>query len=253
MSLTLTLTGERSVLAASYFPPIDLSDGEYELGLTNFETYNTIPNVDSTNDTFHFGDDESIAIPEGSYELPAIEKYLRAALLRRNARIEKNDDEDDRYVFEEIDNEEIESPIVLRANESTMKCEIKCAYRVDFTKPNNIGSLLGFGAHRKLKENRWFRSDKSVNILKVNIVRVECNITTGAYSNGKSVHTIHEFALNVPPGYKLSETPTRVIYLPVIARNVTDIAVRVVDQNGCLINFRGEEITIRLHVRRRGA
>ncbi|EFN73383.1 hypothetical protein EAG_12508 [Camponotus floridanus] len=44
MSLILTLTGRSNVLTASYFPPLDLSDDDYELGLTNFETYNTIPN-----------------------------------------------------------------------------------------------------------------------------------------------------------------------------------------------------------------
>ncbi|KYM95313.1 hypothetical protein ALC62_14043 [Cyphomyrmex costatus] len=55
---------------------------EYELGLTNFETYNTIPNVTSSNNKFHFDtDDKVITIPERSYELNAIEKYLRAALV----------------------------------------------------------------------------------------------------------------------------------------------------------------------------
>ncbi|RLU25216.1 hypothetical protein DMN91_003309 [Ooceraea biroi] len=44
MSLTLTLTGRSSILAANYFPAIDLSDGDYELGLVVFETYHTIPN-----------------------------------------------------------------------------------------------------------------------------------------------------------------------------------------------------------------
>jgi len=38
MSLTLTLSGKTTVLAANYFP-IDLSDGDYELGLAIFETY----------------------------------------------------------------------------------------------------------------------------------------------------------------------------------------------------------------------
>ncbi|KYN00582.1 hypothetical protein ALC62_08641 [Cyphomyrmex costatus] len=49
MSLTFTLTGKSNVLAACYFPAVDLSNGDYELGLTDFETYHTISNVNSSN------------------------------------------------------------------------------------------------------------------------------------------------------------------------------------------------------------
>ncbi|KYM97758.1 hypothetical protein ALC62_11554 [Cyphomyrmex costatus] len=49
MSLTFTLTGKSNVLAACYYPAVDLSDGDYELGLTDFETYYTISNVNSSN------------------------------------------------------------------------------------------------------------------------------------------------------------------------------------------------------------
>ena len=45
MSLTLTLSGKSTVLTANYFPAIDLSDDDYELGLVIFETYHRIPNV----------------------------------------------------------------------------------------------------------------------------------------------------------------------------------------------------------------
>jgi len=69
------------ILTASYFPALDLSNGEYELGLTNFETYNAIPNVTSTNNKFYFDtNDKIITIPEGSYELSAVNKYLRVAI-----------------------------------------------------------------------------------------------------------------------------------------------------------------------------
>ncbi|KYN41471.1 hypothetical protein ALC56_04112 [Trachymyrmex septentrionalis] len=64
--LTLTLTGIISILTASYFPALDLSNDEYELGLTNFKTYNAIPNVTSANNKFCFDtDDKIITIPEG--------------------------------------------------------------------------------------------------------------------------------------------------------------------------------------------
>ncbi|KYN00597.1 hypothetical protein ALC62_08624 [Cyphomyrmex costatus] len=209
MSLTLTLTGRNSVLAVNYFSALDLSDSEYDLGLTNFETYNTIPNVTSSNNEFHFDtNDITITIPEESEE----------------------------------------SVLILRANENTMRSEIKCEYLVDFSKTNSIGSLLGFSTSRVLRPNKWHASDELVEIMNVNIIRVECNITSGEYNNDRPAHTIHEFAANVPPGYKLSVTPTHVIYLPVIARNITDITIRVVDQNGQLIDFRGEEISIRLHI-----
>lgn len=54
-SLTLSLSGNSSILNANYFPPIDLSDGEYVCGLIDFQTFNTIPNVDINNNRFHFG------------------------------------------------------------------------------------------------------------------------------------------------------------------------------------------------------
>ncbi|KYN28041.1 hypothetical protein ALC57_02547 [Trachymyrmex cornetzi] len=64
MSLTFTMTGKSSVLAVSYFPAVDLVDGDYELGLTDFETYYTLANVNSTNNKFYY-DSKEIVIPDG--------------------------------------------------------------------------------------------------------------------------------------------------------------------------------------------
>ncbi|KAL6256661.1 hypothetical protein P5V15_012776 [Pogonomyrmex californicus] len=86
MSLTLTLSGKSSVLATNYSPAIDLSDDDYELGLTILETYHTISNVNVSNNTFYFGkDDTEITIPEGSYEFQAINEFLRREILRKQS------------------------------------------------------------------------------------------------------------------------------------------------------------------------
>jgi len=92
MSLILTLIGKSSVLATTYFPAIDLSDDDYELGLMNFETYNTISNVNVSNNKFYF-DQDDVEIPEGSYKLRSINEFLKHAIPRKHLQQTVHDDD----------------------------------------------------------------------------------------------------------------------------------------------------------------
>lgn len=223
-SFTLTLSGTSSILEANYFPPIELSpEKTYTLGLVELLTFNSIPNIDIGNNKFYVND-KTIIIPTGSYEIENIEAYLVEQLAQYN-----------------ID-------LSLKPNNSTLKSEIKCNGTINFTKNDSIGRLLGF-TQRVLNPHIKHESNLPVAILKVNALRVKCNITAGAYINGQQMHTIHEFFPMVPPGYKIVEVPSHVIYLPVVVQAINHIQLKIVDQDGQLVNFRGEIITIRLHIK----
>lgn len=220
-TLTLTLSGNSSILEASYFPRIELSpQRNYSLGLVSFLTFNTIPNIHSDNNKIHFTTNEYLKIPVGSYEIDSLAEFLNPHYIE------------------------------LKDNPNTPHSHIRSSREIDFRPTNSIAKLLGFQP-QILQANIEHVSDLPVNIFKVNTIRIECSVTTGAYINGKRVHTIHEFFPAVPPGYKIIEVPTSIIYLTIFVRSIEHIEVKIVDQDGDLIEFRGETITVRLHIKSR--
>lgn len=228
---TFTLSGTTSILEAYYHPPIELpSNHNYCLGLISLETYNAIPNIDSGCNKFYFGN-HVITIPTGSYELKDINNFIQSEIEKIN-----------------LGDLNYNGLCHIYANNNTLKCIIKSTKEIDFTKPDSIGKLLGFN-NVKLDANKIYESLHPVDILKVNSIRLECNITSNAYNNNKLVHTIHEFFPSVLPGYKIIEIPQNVIYMPITTNVIDRIVLKIVDQDGDLINFRGEVITIRLHLK----
>ena len=222
-----SLSGRGSYISNDYFPPVDISTGEWEIGLVDLMTFHTIPNIEKgINDKFYFGEGgEEITLEEGAYEVEDLEKTLKAKI---TAGVE----------------------FKLTANNSTLKSELFCSKPVDFSKPNSIGKLLGFSS-RKLEAGKTHTSDNTVNIMKVDVIRVECNIVRGSYDNGRESHMIHEFYPNVGPGYKIVEVPNTIIYLPVNVTSVNNVSISLKDQDGNLVNLRNESLSVRLHLRRR--
>ena len=223
-TLTITLSGKSSILEAYFYPAIELSEKKnYVLGLVELLTFNSIPNIDERN-KFYIKGEDPITIPVGSFEIDSIEEYLKKELETKEITLE------------------------LKANNNTLHSEINCSREIDFEPSDSIGYMLGF-APKPLAANTTHISVFPVRILKINSLRVECNITTGAYMNGQKVHTIHEFFPAVSPGFKIIEIPSQVIYLPLTTKTIDNIQIRIVDQDGALVNFRGEVITIRLHIK----
>jgi len=110
---------------------------------------------------------------------------------------------------------------------------------------------LGFVNTQIVEANKEVRGDATVRISRPNVIRIKCNIVSGSYSNGIKDHVIYEFYPDADPGYKMVVTVQNVIYLPVDIKQIGNITLEVVDESGRLINNRGEEINIALHLRQR--
>jgi len=47
----------------------------------------------------------------------------------------------------------------------------------------------------------------------------------------------------------MTVTPHNLIYLPINFDEISTLSIRIVDQNGDLVNLRGENVPIRMHIR----
>jgi len=125
--------------------------------------------------------------------------------------------------------------------------EIQDDFQVDFRARNSISSVLGF--RNQVYEEGIYKSQNVVNILSINYILVNVDVIGGSYENGRMQNTIYSFFPNVSLGYKIVENPRNLVYLPVILDKINKMETVVTDQNGKQLNLRGENLTIRYHLR----
>jgi len=63
------------------------------------------------------------------------------------------------------------------------------------------------------------------------------------------IFSYQSFFPAVFPDYKIIETPANLVYLPITLDAIYSIETSLTEQNGQQLNLRGENVTIRFHVR----
>lgn len=224
-NITVTCVGTTSEINTDFFPPITPPEGkQYSVGLLSFTTYNTIPNIQEGCNKFYYANSKVFQFETGTYELEDINQTLQSALGH--------------------------DKISITGNHSTLKTTLSCVHDVDFTPSDSIAPLLGF-APRLLthKKGQDHVSDNKVDIFSVSAINIELDIAQSDYKNGQPTHYIHQYVPDVPAGYRLISVPKNVIYYPIQTRDIEKFTIRLVDNREKLVNFRGEEISVRLHFR----
>ena len=80
---------------------------------------------------------------------------------------------------------------------------------------------------------------------------MNCNIIHSSYMRGTQAPVTYNFFPNAASGQKILEAPHKLLYLPVTVDVISTLAVWLTDQHGELLDLRGEELTIRFHLRER--
>lgn len=234
-SYTFTLTGNSSELTSTFFPEITLDDkAEYSCALLELTTYHSIPNVTESNNKIYYCQENGLIastfIPVGCYEADELLEYIKVHLKSSNFSFN--------YVI----------------NKNTFKTTVECSTNLitgDLYEDNILTSIFGFTNGSLIPENKCIESQEIIKISNQDVVRVECNLTSGSYINGKRSQSIYEFATNrVGVGHKIIERPHNLIYMPVTPKRINFIQISFIDEKGEPIDFRGETITCRIHIKK---
>ena len=236
----ITLSSNSTNFTTTFNPPIKLNGVNHEIALISLETYHSFPNVSKENNVFKYSSDNGatwkiIKIPKGSYGLIGIyNEILRG--FRENG-----------------DYDEINKiyPIILLGNKNTAQIlmEISANYKVDFTAPNSINTVLGFNSITYSEGNH--NSENIIEILPVNSIFVHVDNVIGSYMLGISSSVLYSFFPNVSPGVKIIERPFQRVYLPIITQDIHEVRLKLTDQTGKILDLRGESLTVSLHLTER--
>lgn len=229
-TLSINLTKNSSDIRTHFYPPIQLKpDKRHEMALIRLETYNSIPNVDDTNNVFRYEVDSKtydIIIPTGAYELSQINDVIQNKLIKKN-------------------------DIELLANNTTLKCIIRInnpTAKVYFNHARSLRDMLGYTCD-SITDVGDHEGSNVVQILRVNSVLVNCDVITGSYVNSSQKPVLYSFFPNVPPGYKVIESPGTPVYLPVSQNYIESIRLWLTDQDKRDIDLRGETLSVWLIIR----
>jgi len=124
--------------------------------------------------------------------------------------------------------DDVYNNMALERSDATLKAVFKLGphYRIDFTQPSSIRTILGFDARIVGgPKDKYYPGDHIVNILTENTVFVNCDVINNSYNNGVLAPVIYSFFPNVAPGYKIVRNFENPIYLPVKKTQINDITV----------------------------
>ena len=174
--------------------PLQTNNKQFKVAVTFLTGYNGIFNVTNSNNKFYLKkslveeDFIQIRIPEGIYEIESLDKEMKRIFIDGEFYTDAN------------------YPFKIKPNFSTLGSIIEIQSQgpmIGFVFNDSISNLLGFNETILYKE--YNLSPNPVDILSFDKKFIECDIAQGLIFRGKRSRIIHNFTMDVDPGYKYIE------------------------------------------------
>ena len=181
--------------------PLQTNNKQFKIAITFLTGYNGIFNVTNANNKFYFlksiTDDDhiQITIPPGAYEIESLNNEIKRIII------------DQEYYTETT------YPFNIKPNFSTLGSIIEISTQgplITFVPDDSTGDLLGFNKTTIFEE--YNLSSNPVDILSFDNIFLECNIAQGMIFKGKRSGIIHNFTMDVDPGYKYISKSFEVVF-----------------------------------------
>ena len=175
--------------------PLQTNNKQFKIAVTFLTGYNGIFNVTSKNNKFYFlksiTDEDGyiqITIPPGAYELENLNNEIK------------------RLIIDEEHYTDANYPFTIKPNFSTLGSIIEISTQgpvISFLPDDSIRDLLGFNKTTVFEE--YNLSSYPVDIISFDNIFIETDIAKGMIFRGKRSGIIHNWSMNVNPGYKFIE------------------------------------------------
>jgi hypothetical protein len=224
-SITLTKTTEKSDFTIPFSESLS-ANKVYEIGLVSFSTYNNIHNITRENNLFRY----TKRVEDRNGQITITPSYYP---IKPGA-----------YELEEIISMSHQGGGYFSKDVYSGKVNIhlpeKC--QIDFSEGDSFHEILGF----EKKVYYGAESIKASNLPKVrsvHTINIKCDLLD-------KDNILYSFPItSIPARGKIDERMNPPLYLPITKKPSNDVNIRILDQDGNLINFNGSEITIFLHLR----
>ena len=221
--------------------PLQTNNKQFKIAVTFLTGYNGIFNVTSKNNKFYFlksiTDKDGyiqITIPPGAYELENLNNEIK------------------RLIIDEEHYTDPNYPFTIKPNFSTLGSIIEISTQgpvISFLPDDSIRDLLGFNKTTIFEE--YNLSSYPVDIISFDNIFIETDIAKGMIFRGKRSGIIHNWSMNVNPGYKFIERFSGGItwYMMESKDIISSICFKLKNENNQLVSFNGQSVTFRLSIK----